>query len=275
MQRKDADANEVKLFPGGGPEKDRQFLDKLTQELDQGFGFVPFLGAGFSAPSGVPLTPDLHEYLKWCICIAIGLELAAEENDVKAKRVTTHMAWNPRTDRWPLLSSSDFHKPKGTWDKMLFSQLDYLRSRAENEPEADSALQEELWICRQAYGAMADWRSALQFLSRITREDRSKLPALGAEEPNVRDSFFREILPGRYPTLGHRMLAALASAMRIDLILTTNFDDLIERAFEAGRNKLQEFEITPGSPLPLWTSVSLQRSIIKLHGGRQNLRADY
>ncbi len=32
-----------------------RFIDSISKELSAGYGFVPFIGAGLSAPSGAPL----------------------------------------------------------------------------------------------------------------------------------------------------------------------------------------------------------------------------
>jgi hypothetical protein len=260
-----------------GPRNVDNFIDGIVTEVCRGFAFVPFIGAGFSAPSGVPVIGDLSEYLQWCIFIALG----AEQKD---DRGSMHQAWNPKTDRWPPLAAKGARQPRGHWSRALFERIGKMRGEIEAlgmetatlaTRQQREDLVRKLDLYDQAYGAMPDWRSALQFLSRLERGNRTELPQLKARDQKVVDSFFREVLRGRYPTLGHRMLGVLAGPLHIDVLLTTNFDDLIEQAFEIARNPLQVFEITPYSPLPTWSSIRPQRSIVKLHGGRLQLRADY
>jgi len=78
---------------------------------------------------------------------------------------------------------------------------------------------------------------------------RRKPVSLGAPQQEIIDSCLREVMKGKFPALGHKMLAVLGGALRLDLILTTNFDDLLERAFAEARNPLEVFEVHLGSPL--------------------------
>ena len=89
------------------------------------------------------------------------------------------------------------------------------------------------------------------------------------------DACFREVMRHKRPVLSHKMLAAVAALLRIDLILTTNFDDLIEQAFEAARNPLVVFDVHLADRLPQRNVVGQASSIVKLHGSQQSLRADY
>jgi hypothetical protein len=239
----------------------QQFIARLQRERQNGFGFVPFVGAGFSAPSGVPLVWEIKSYLARCICMALG----AEEPGMRA--------WNPRTDQWPPFIDRDRPEPVETWELKVNGEIRSRRDRDRWDPE--------LPVFQEALGAMAEWRTALLFLSRLVRDTRGtgakekEVVSLDAPQQEIIDACFREVLRDKYPTLGHRMLAALAGALRLDLVITTNFDDLLERAFAAARNPLEVFELHLPSNLPHWTAVSNVRSLIKLHGGRYSLRADY
>jgi hypothetical protein len=44
-------------------EHSEEFISDIQKEWHLGYGFVPFVGAGFSAPSGAPLVDELHWYL--------------------------------------------------------------------------------------------------------------------------------------------------------------------------------------------------------------------
>src|ERR1700722_1608375 len=80
-----------------------KFIEALQEERQQGYGFVPFIGAGFSAPSGVPLVRDLQAYLARCICMALGAE------------GPTMRPWNPRADRWPPFIDRSRPEPTEFW----------------------------------------------------------------------------------------------------------------------------------------------------------------
>ncbi len=234
----------------------RSFIDIISKELSEGQGFVPFIGAGMSVPSGAPLVLELHQYLHACIFLALGV-------DEPGKR-----PWNPRTDQWPPFSlGSRFTKEK--WLEKIQQEF-----HNRNWDEGRKVFQE-------AVGALADWRGALVFLSRIVCEVRGKdvderyLLALDAPNAEVIENGIRRVTGGRLPTLGHRMLATLATLLRLDVILTTNFDDLLEKAFAEARNPLSVFEVHMSSSLPPWSAFSERRSLVKMHGNLYSLRLDY
>ncbi len=98
---------------------------------------------------------------------------------------------------------------------------------------------------------------------------------LGAPNPRVIDSFFFHVTKGREPNVGHSMLAHLSSLLSATTILTTNFDDLIEEAFDSADLPLTKFDVHQKAALPDASLVLVGHSIVKLHGGRFGLRADF
>jgi hypothetical protein len=50
------------------------FLDSICTERNNGHGFVPFVGAGLSSPSGIPIVWELQNYLSRCITRALGVD---------------------------------------------------------------------------------------------------------------------------------------------------------------------------------------------------------
>ncbi len=190
----------------------QDFIQKIQEALEQGYGFVPFIGAGMSAPSGTPLVTELHHYLHACIARALGI-------GPQGKR-----PWNPRTDQWPPFTiRNEFSK------RDWLMQIEDEHARRREQPWSPETL-----IFQQAIGDLAEWRGALVFLSRIVREIKGTEGeveyglALDAPDAEVIDSGIRRAMSGRQPTLGHRMLAILATLLRLEIILTTNFDDLLE-----------------------------------------------
>ena len=236
------------------------FIDLIDEELGKGFGFVPFIGAGLSAPSGAPPVWDITTYLNRCIGLALGVEQLGMRR------------WNPRTDQWPPFVDRD-RIGRNDWFNQVLLALEERRSRDPGHPE--------LAVFQEAVGAMAEWRTALLFLSRLVHDKRGagfqseELLALDAPHQDVLDAGIREALKGKYPTLEHRMLAALGIPLRLDVILTTNFDDLLERAFVRAKNPVTVFDVPLNGTLPPWSALSSQRSLVKLHGTRHSLRADY
>lgn len=257
---------------GNSPTETQKFIKEITGQLGKGYGFVPFVGAGFSVPSGAPLVHEIEEYLQRCICISLGIDSEDDSDDDMEP-------WNPRTDQWPPFIDRRRVFDRGYWANLLFQEIAERREKQKKNNDWDP----ELPLLSEGFGAMQDWRTALLFLSRLSREPRlnggrrgtAELPRLGVPQQEVIDACFREVLKGKFPALGHRMLGALGGAMRLDIVLTTNFDNLLERGFEAARNPLEVFEVQLEGKLPDWSTLSSVRALVKLHGGRSSLRADY
>ena len=260
----------------GDSTKDTQeFIRAICGQIAKGYGFVPLVGAGFSAPSGAPLVYDLEDYLQRCVCLALGLDSEKPQEDKL-------QPWNPRADQWPPFVDRSRVFDRRFWVERVLEEISELRKpskNAEDKSDKKYELEQKIQIVSQGYGAMQEWRGALEFLSRLVRGRRgtedAKTARLGVSQQDVIDACFREALKNKFPTLGHRMLGALAGAMRIDIVLTTNFDNLLEQAFDAARNPLEVFEVQLEGRLPDWSTLANTRALVKLHGGRSSLRADY
>jgi len=256
----------------------QKFIQLMLDEIQKfGYGFVPFVGAGFSVSSGIPILNQFHHYLQRCICVAVGAEADSD---------TPHL-WNPRTDRWPpFIDLSRPEPPDRPWAELV-------ETRWKKEISSGSF---KSAIYQEALGAMAEWRSSLYFLSRLdldpprkrptspskdfepgssVRQDEAPEPVLRVPSQDVIDECLRQVLRANVPSLNHIMLATLSQLLRIDIILTTNFDDLTEKAFEQSRNKLEVFDVHLGDKLPDFNAVSRVRSIVKINGSQNSLRADF
>jgi len=123
------------------------------------------------------------------------------------------------------------------------------------------------------------WLRMVDFLARIVRAR----PQSGKDwtfriddvDNSVIDSLFYFLIRARRPSTGHRILAHLTRAWRCRLLLTTNFDSLIEQAFDDARETLLPIEIGVHSTLPSASVVLSNRTLLKLHGGKLGLRADW
>ena len=129
---------------------------------------------------------------------------------------------------------------------------------------------EEAGVRLIAIGAMANWQSALDFLTRVLRSDQGQLTLTPADS-RVRDSFFTHLTRGHEPNAADLMLAHLAYPLRIQTVLTTNFDDLLEQAFARLQFPLTTFDVHEQAALPDAGLVLVQPSIVKLHGARFGL----
>ncbi|MFO1500123.1 MAG: SIR2 family protein [Verrucomicrobiota bacterium] len=225
---------------------DQHIIASIANDAKLGRRFVFMLGAGLSVPSGIPSTRGLQRLLN------LYIRRVFDERD----------PWDPRSDPWPDVGA-------------LLKRPEYRRSLQDelNELIATEPDRQKVRLYRMALGRAEDWKDSLQFLSQFVRTAR-RLPALSDVDSSVIDHFFRTLVEERAPCLGHRMLVSLASALDVNLVLTTNFDDLIEDAFRKAEQSLAVYEIPRNAPLPSARLVCMRRSLVKLHGGRFALRAD-
>lgn len=222
------------------------FVEEITNAVARGYGFVPLIGAGFSVASGIPVADGFRDMLlpyvkdaaegKWSPEHGFHLVKQYEAMPAAPKRMQLLMKW----------------------------------ARAVTSKDNDERARQ---LRLEAIGTYPDWRSMLRFLSRIGRDSDGK-PMLIAPDPTLTDLFFKKVTDGRQPNLAHNLLGHLADGLRIHTILTTNFDDLLEQAFERLRMPLQCFDVHLNAGLPASKIVMGARSLIKLHGGRYGLRAD-
>jgi hypothetical protein len=235
----------------------KTLVERIADSISTGYGFIPLIGAGLSAPSGVPLVRDMTPYLQKCIGMSLG--------------IGQRRPWNPRADQWPPFILKSDTNDKDDWFNLIQQKI----------KEYSTKQYSDLPVLQEALGAIAEWRTSLQFLSRLTHvsETRDFEHAirfmLDVPKQEVVDAGLRAILQGKQPTLAHKMLASLGGLMRLDVLLTTNFDELIEQAFADARNPVTVFDVHLGDSIPAYSAVSTQRSLIKMHGNRYSLRADY
>ncbi|WP_367873429.1 SIR2 family protein [Luteolibacter sp. Populi] len=131
-------------------------------------------------------------------------------------------------------------------------------------------------IEERAIRSLFDWRAMLQFLSEVVRiRVKGERPILGSHDPGVIDSFNTHITRGRKPNLTHSMLGHLAGPMRTRIMLTTNFDTLLEDSLEQLGEKFTVIPVGIGNVLPDPGTIHSQNSIVKLHGTLSYTRADF
>ena len=134
------------------------------------------------------------------------------------------------------------------------------------------------YIVERGIRSLYEWRATLKYLSelRVEKPTRStERLVLEDAESGVIDSFNIHITSGKKCNLGHLMLAHLARPLRSRMLLTTNFDDLIEEAFDQLLSPLEVFDLTTHGSLPTPETVRAQNCLIKLHGGKLDTRADF
>jgi hypothetical protein len=240
----------------------QEFITLLSEEREKGYGFVPLIGAGLSAPSGIPIITELKLYLQRCVGLALGADVL--DADDRRRR------WNPRKDHWPPLS--DPRRPQDIdWFLKVYEEWQMRKRTPTWDPE--------LSVFQEALGALAEWRTALHFLSRLDSDvkgpDKRDVLYLNSPDRDVIDAFFLHVTSGKRPTLGHRMVAHLSTVLRIHTLLTINFDELLEQAFDQIGRRLTTYDVHLNSGLPPLSALRVTPSLIKMHGGRYSLRGDY
>ncbi len=89
---------------------------------------------------------------------------------------------------------------------------------------------------------------------------------------DLTDALFTSFERRRNPTVSHRYLAFLRHKLGVPLILTTNFDSLLERALHEEGSFPKVFDIHRDAELPDAALVKHQFSVLKLHGSAYGLR---
>lgn len=101
------------------------------------------------------------------------------------------------------------------------------------------------------------------FQDRETEYSEAILRAFSSDHD--RQAFFRELISGKMPTLAHYYLASIIAHGCCNLVLTTNFDDLLEKAFASLR--FDQFNvITHHTTTEYVFSSSGLVTLVKLHG---------
>jgi hypothetical protein len=278
-------ATRVKFDP---EEAVAEFIKRLRTDLDDGYRVLPFVGAGFSVAAGFPLVADLSEReLPYWILRALGLNPLASVRD--ELRVRGNAAWNPRTGGWPDMAG-EIARSVTRPNEELFS-LGGVGGTPYSKKRAVDVLTLAIEVLKRApevggltYSIVSealeslnrDWRGMIEYLARLQwREHQGKrILSLGTIDDSVTDSLFRHLNQRRKPALSHRMIESLATVWRSHVLLTTNFDTLIEQAFHTAGTSLEPFDVPRSTSLPDAGLVLAQRSLVKLHGGRFGMRAD-
>jgi hypothetical protein len=231
--------------PHGNEDSPAAIMEDIREEIGKGMGIAPFVGSGMSARSGIPSGNDYRRYLFQCLKDAFD------------------GSWDPSTP-WPRF------RPQSSDMSVEDEALSWVRSKVSAIGDEGNEKDSALW---QALGATADWRLTLNLLSRL-RKDSSNRLGLRDSDPTIIDSFFVNLTRGKLPNSAHLLLAHLADILRIKVILTTNFDDLIESAFSHFDMPITAFDVHYLAGLPDPRLVRAQRSVVKINGGRYGLRAD-
>lgn len=341
-----------------------EFMRRIYTEAQKGYGFVPFIGSGFSAFSGIMIGKEFSAYFCHVIYtyfgkhpayreLQVGIKKYAAENGLDDQGVFDNGSeevyfsffdngWpgrpgQPALDKaklWADCCYQYFAKKNNPRFRYPIRPPDAVAHKHEAAsfhaevtnfkmdglffPKAGKGLERNIkkndFIFEAAIRSLHDWRSVLQFLEYLADPNEEKSEALkesedDEEEPDleeffsvpyrwnnsaeeaftapdtgsvpdmasqpVTDSFNQFIVRGKSPNLGHYMLAHLSQPLGIRRIITTNFDQLIEKTYEQISTPLNTIPIQRNSNLPQLTTVLSGDALIKLHGDVHQTRADF
>jgi hypothetical protein len=263
------------------PRTKEDVLSFLRRAWLQGRPIVPLLGAGVSVGSAIPVTSQLVEYL------------------VKVKCVSTDAKWPDsgeylRVHGWPPRHQLNVELRARGMDseRLRTAKLDLFREALESElgprvPTAHSVLGrlyeaerdraearartplEEGKKHNDAKIAMADSNMAKSL--RWT----ALLQAITGRKQGLIDAFFDRLVRERRPSDAHRFIAFLTKLANWELILTTNFDDLVECALRDEGLAPVIYELVSDRAMPDPRLLESHLAIIKMNGGAFGLRAGF
>lgn len=274
-------------------------LDALTRAEETGRPVIPFVGAGISVESGIPAISQLKSYLakvRFYVRNHVYSGSYRQEPLPGLDRHRREYVQDPsrfvRDFGWP-----DFNQINADLWLWLEKEDESLRGSTEEQPtewEHSRRLRLHRLIQEQFVEVMGKEEPyvASKLVERIKRELSEKqgtefrgmrprllhgnwqslLDEMTSGNLDYVDSLFRTLARGRHPNASHTFLAFLMRRMNWKLVLTTNFDDLLEKALDAAGVDHTLFDVSRDAPLPHPAVVAEQVSLVKLHGSAYGLR---
>lgn len=267
-----------------------EVIKKIKEAWENGHTLVPLLGAGISVDSGMPLVDSIMLYL---VMIRQYVKLRAyrpqyeavpygdidEEYQRHPIHYIRHYGWPDRFQlrhelmlQYSKIDPSQYQeltaKISGkTFDEWIAQELDNeVSSLKKWQKEQYEALLNELhkhtkdFTPRSTWEILGDWRAVIRDFTEFTVDDA--------------DSLFERLYRWHKPGRSHHFWAFLTRLMGLRLFLTTNFDNLLERAFIEQGIDHRVFGVEHGDNLPHESLVRETVSVIKLHGDTHQLLID-
>jgi hypothetical protein len=198
---------------------------------------VPLFGAGISVDAGIPAATGLKRYLERLalyldICDGSGHSSPGEPPSRQMIRSAKCREWLQKFG-WP-----DYHELNN-----LVINASAGHSLAHIDRNAQSRL--------ETIGALKWW----ELLNYLTHGDAA-----------LKDLLFDRLVCHAQPAACHHYAAFLAAAMDWRVVLTTNFDTLLETAFRAHGLSATVYPLPESHELPDAKLIAANRAIIKMHG---------
>ncbi|MCC6546029.1 hypothetical protein IT570_02585 [Candidatus Sumerlaeota bacterium] len=244
---------------------------------------VLLTGAGMSIDAGIPVASQLSQYL---IQVA---QFVQEKNFSSVRRYIEETRWPSRHDlRVDLMLELGKSSLTSTMNmsERVFAQDALVTELRRSSPTMAYSLEEIFKIERdpkgdelerlKRYDALRPLAKLLASRSPNNVSYRSLLFHLCENEQTLIDSCFDHFIRDRMPTTTHQFLVFVSRLLSCKVILSTNFDPLLERSFANEGIAPTVFEIQGEGTIPSnHLLLSQPMSIVKLHGGPHHKRTGF
>lgn len=251
-------------------------IETLAGAWKRGQGIVPLVGAGISVEAGIPSISQLITYLakvryyikeKRFVPVSHANPPRDSIAEKLLQRYSVQTAYYLRDYGWP--DSSQLTAELWQWFTEIGEGTDpTVLTTAVQAQKLDSYSPVEEAFVRDVkevketdpnrFMLRGDWKNLLGDLT--------------AGNPEYSETLFQHLVSGCQPGLSHLYLTFLSLLMNWRVILTINFDNLIETSFRNQGSQTTVYEITTDALPPHASLVTRQRSLVKLHGGAFGLR---
>jgi len=240
---------------------------------------VFLLGAGISADAGIPLGGQLAQYL-------VEVEAHARQLELPVRQYLDENRWPSRHDLrietlFAIGSNNGqqwtAHAFRSAFQRALISNV---RSASPPLAEAFRRLLEDSWKwvdqTKQTPSSLDAFASRFAEKNKSTVAYRTLLYYLCDSNQASIDACIDHFIRGRSPTTTHQFIAYIIQRLRSSIVLSTNFDPLLERALQMEGVTTSVYEMQSGRSLPsINLLLSQEMSIVKLHGGAHQMQMGF
>ena len=243
-----------------GPYKLDEAVDILNTQWRSGKQIVVLAGAGISVQSGFPALNSLNANL----LMTYGLQnRKLYLPNPTSKTCPTDVIFSLKRDGW----SSPCLFPELYGMDQLQIVREIIKDRLGKEEQIGKAVYGE--IEQSSISTLNDFaKNALGF------DWFNLLDLIAENHPDLVEALFDALGTNVQPGPAHNLLAQFVTWFNVRLILTTNFDNLIETSLQSESQVPYVFDVHVEAPPPNKNLVQKHLSVIKLHGSHYGIRAD-
>ncbi|MET0794889.1 MAG: hypothetical protein ABW061_25445, partial [Polyangiaceae bacterium] len=247
----------------------------LREAWCSGRPIVPLFGAGISVSAAIPFGKQLQDYLVRVKCLSHLDGWRECDEYLLAKGWPGRHQLN--AELWAKLGGElqitlDQHR-REIARELFLSELGNARPTVRSAFEAllKDGKADDLGRVRQDRVTQA----LRGTLSTFVPDWLPLIHHLAGGSDSLIEAFFDRLVRGRLPGASHQFIAYLAKLLGWRLILTTNFDELIENSLRNDGFNPVVYEFVRGGALPDPYLVQRNLAVLKLHGGAFGLRTGF